>query len=92
LGPGLWLGQLPPSVLSPWLRTASTVARTAAKTGETTEEIGETTAETVASEQTLAQALLVTRQAGQVSPSASRLIKECVSQLRPLNLTPVQRT
>ena len=59
IGPGLWLGPLPPSVLSRWLRTASTVARTAVKTGETTGETAETTAETVA-EQTLAQTLLVT--------------------------------
>ena len=57
LGPDLWLGQLPPSVLSRWLRTASTAAQTAAKTGETTGETGETTAGTAAAEPTRRKAL-----------------------------------
>ena len=55
LGRDLWLGPLPPSVRSRWLRTASTAAQIAEKTGErteTTETTGETTAGTVAAEPT----------------------------------------
>ena len=57
LGPDLWPGPLPPSVLSRWLRTVSTAAQTGGKTGETTGETGETTAGTVAAEPVRRKAL-----------------------------------